>query len=152
MPRPAKPVELQSKHNTKSDIKKRQSVQNSLKGDSSCIVPPYKLSESQLNIFNKIRDVYNSVDLIGELDVYTLAEGAVVIDRLQQLEMMINNDPTLLTDKEIMMIRKGYTQDYYRLCNELGLSPQSRAKLGSLSLQKDKQNNDTLLQLLKGSG
>ena len=135
--------------NTKSDIKKRKSVQNSLKGDNSCIVPPYKLSDNQLNIFNKIRDVYDNVGLIGELDIYTLAEGAVVIDRLQQLEMMINDNPELLTDKDIMAIRKGYTQDYYRLCNELGLSPQSRAKLGSLSLQKDKQNNDALLTLLK---
>lgn len=150
MPRPAKPIELQSKHNTKADIQQRKSVQNSLKGDNACIVPPYKLSDSQLNIFNKIRDVYDNVGLIGELDVYTLAEGAVVIDRLQQLEMMINDNPELLTDKDIMSIRKGYTQDYYRLCNELGLSPQSRAKLGSLSLQKDKQNNDILLNILKG--
>ena len=136
--------------NTKSDIKKRKSVQNSLKGDSSCIVPPYKLSDSQLNIFNKIRDVYDKADLISELDIYTLAECAVVIDRLQQLEMMINDNPDLLVNKDIMSIRKGYTQDYYRLCNELGLSPQSRAKLGSLSLQKDKQNNDILLNILKG--
>lgn len=149
MPRPAKPIELQTCHNTKSDIQKRKSVQNVLKGDNACIVPPYKLSDSQLNIFNKIRDVYDNVGLIGELDVYTLAECAVVIDRLQVLEMMINDNPDLLTDKDIMSIRKGYTQDYYRLCNELGLSPQSRAKLGSLSLQKDKQNNDKLLTLLK---
>lgn len=150
MPRPAKPIELQSKHNTKADIQQRKSVQNSLKGDNACIVPPYKLSDSQLNIFNKIRDVYDNVGLIGELDIYTLAEGAVVIDRLQQLEMMINDNPDLLVNKDIMSIRKGYTQDYYRLCNELGLSPQSRAKLGSLSLQKDKQNNDILLNILKG--
>ncbi len=149
MSRPAKPIELQTCHNTKSDIQKRKSVQNVLKGDNACIVPPYKLSDSQLNIFNKIRDVYDNVGLIGELDVYTLAECAVVIDRLQVLEMMINDNPDLLTDKDIMSIRKGYTQDYYRLCNELGLSPQSRAKLGSLSLQKDKQNNDKLLTLLK---
>lgn len=149
MPRPAKPVELQTCHNTKSDIQKRKSVQNSLKGENACIVPPYRLSDSQLNIFNKIRDVYDKVDLIGELDIYTLAECAVVIDRLQVLEMMINDNPDLLTDKDIMAIRKGYTQDYYRLCNELGLSPQSRAKLGSLSLQKDKQSKDKLLTLLK---
>lgn len=149
MPRPAKPIELQTKHNTKSDIQKRKSIQNSLKGENACIVPPYRLSDSQLNIFNKIRDVYDKVDLIGELDIYTLAECAVVIDRLQVLEMMINDNPDLLTDKDIMTIRKGYTQDYYRLCNELGLSPQSRAKLGSLSLQKDKQNKDKLLTLLK---
>ncbi len=101
-------------------------------------------------IFCKIRDVYQKVDLLGELDCYVLAECAVVIDRLQQLEMLINNNPELLTDKDIMAIRKGYTQDYFRLCNELGLSPQSRAKLGSLSLQKDQQNNDVLLKILEG--
>ncbi len=149
MARPAKPIELQTRHNTKADKNARQQVQDSLKGDVEYVAPPYPLTDSQLLIFCRIRDVYQNVDLLGELDCYVLAECAVVIDRLQQLEMMINDNPDLLTDKDIMSIRKGYTQDYYRLCNELGLSPQSRAKLGSLSLQKDKQNNDKLLTLLK---
>lgn len=150
MARPAKPIELQTAHNTKSDIKQRKMAQNAIKGDCSAIVPPYRLSDSQLNIFNRIRDVYQKADLLGELDIYTLAECAVVIDRLQQIETKINDNPDLLLDKDVMSVRKGYTQDYYRLCNELGLSPQSRAKLGSLSLQKDKQDNDVLLTILKG--
>ena len=150
MARPAKPIELQSRHNTKADIEKRKKEQNKMKGNAVNVKPPYPLSKEQKKIFGKIKDIYQKTDILGELDCYILAEAAVVIDRLQQLEQMINNDVELLTDKDIMSIRKGYTQDYYRICNELGLSPQSRAKLGGLALARDKEETDPVLLLLKG--
>ena len=148
MARPAKLVETQTRHNTKADIEKRKRTQDNLKGDISNIKPPYPLSKEQKKIFNKIKNMFAKTELIGELDCYVLAEGAVVIDRLQQLEQMINGDPGLLIDKDVMSIRKGYTQDFFRICNELSLSPQARAKVGSIAATKDKEENDPLLKLL----
>lgn len=148
MARPAKLVETQTRHNTKADIEKRKQTQDNLKGDVSNVKPPYSLSKEQKKIFNKIKNMFAKTELIGELDCYVLAEGAVVIDRLQQLEQMINSDPDLLIDKDVMSIRKGYTQDFFRICNELSLSPQARAKVGSIAATKDKEENDPLLRLL----
>ncbi|MBQ8135354.1 MAG: phage terminase small subunit P27 family [Clostridia bacterium] len=149
MARPAKPIELQTRHNTKEEIDRRKKAQDRMKGKAVNVKPPYVLSKEQKKIFNKIKGIYEKSDVLGELDAYILAEAAVVIDRLQQLEQMINDNPDLLTDKDLMSIRKGYTQDYYRACNELGLSPQSRAKLSGLTAAKDKEESDPLLMILK---
>lgn len=149
MARPAKPIELQSRHNTKAEISKRKKVQDQLKGSAVNVKPPYPLNKEQKKIFSRIKKAYEKSDILGELDCYIIAEAAVVIDRMQQLEQMINNDPGLLTDKDVMSIRKGYTQDYLRVCNELGLSPQSRAKLSGLTAAKEREENDPLLQLLQ---
>ena len=48
-----------------------------------------------------------------------------------------------------MNARAKYTQDFYRGCNELGLSPQARAKM-AISLSK--QEEDPLTKLLAGDG
>lgn len=149
MARPAKPIELQTRHNTKEEIDRRKKAQDRMKGKAVNVKPPYALSKGQKKIFGKIKGIYEKCDVLGELDSYILAETAVVIDRLQQIEQMINDAPELLKDKDLMSIRKGYTQDYYRACNELGLSPQSRAKLSGLSAAKDKEENDPILMLFK---
>ena len=46
--------------------------------------------------------------------------------------------------------RKEYAANFFRICNELGLSPQSRAKLGSLAVKKDKADSDPILKLFGG--
>ena len=41
-------------------------------------------------------------------------------------------------------------KDFFRCCNELGLSPQSRAKLANINVQAAQQEEDPLLTLLRG--
>ena len=43
-----------------------------------------------------------------------------------------------------------YDSDFYRCCNELSLSPQSRAKISNLNLQAKEDSQDLLLQALAG--
>jgi len=40
---------------------------------------------------------------------------------------------------------------FYRCCNELSLSPQSRAKLGNINLQSKQEEEDPLLKVIGGS-
>ena len=44
--------------------------------------------------------------------------------------------------------RAKYQSDLWRGCNELCLSPQARAKIGSLAAQKQKEKKDPLLAAL----
>ena len=44
--------------------------------------------------------------------------------------------------------RQKYQSDLWRGCNELCLSPQARAKIGSLAAQKQKKEKDPLLAAL----
>lgn len=150
MARPAKPIELQARHNTKSEIETRQQAQDRLKGSGSIMEPPIQLTKRQADIFQTLQEVYDKAGVLGELDGFILAEGAVVIDRLREIEERINGDDRLLFNPDVRNARKEYATNFFRICNELGLSPQSRAKLGSLALKRDEAENDPILKLFGG--
>lgn len=149
MARPAKSVKTQTRHNTKADKSRREAVENALKGNGT-LTPPDYLTLEQAAIFEKIKAVLSQgADILGELDVYILSEAAITIDRLSQIDKQISTDSALILDKDVTMIRQKYVQDFFRCCNELCLSPQARAKIGSLNLQKSKEDSDPLLTILK---
>lgn len=147
MARPAKSIDVQSGAIRNDATQARRTTENTLKGEAVQIVPSFALSEEQTEIFKKIKSLFEKAGLLGELDCYVLTEGAVVIDRLQQIDLRINNDPDLLFDRDVCNTRKEYMQNFFRICNELSLSPQSRAKMGILALGKDKQEKDPILQI-----
>ena len=53
-------------------------------------------------------------------------------------------------DKRIMSTKEKYTKDFFRCCNELCLSPQSRAKIANISSQNNAYADDLLLRALRG--
>ena len=67
-----------------------------------------------------------------------------------EIEERINWDDRLLFNPDVRNARKEYATNFFRICNELGLSPQSRAKLGSLALKRDEAENDPILKLFGG--
>lgn len=140
MARPAKAVDTMSKHLTKAEKDMRIQTENKLKGSSDKITPPVYLSASQKKLFNYIAAELQNSSILGNLDVYILATCAIAIDRLQTIETMINKDINLLYDKEIMSAKDKYTKDLYRCCNELSLSPQSRAKMANINIQAKEEN------------
>lgn len=149
MARPAKPVSIISKNLTKEEKKARQEAEASIKGKSDNIKPPKYLSKSQKKIFRNIVDQLNSSNILSNLDVELLTTYSIAIDRLQTLESSANKDPNLLRDKDHMNAKKQYTADQFKCGSELGLSPQSRAKIGNINQETDKIKKDMLLNALK---
>lgn len=152
MARPAKAIDTQSRHNTKEEIKERKEVEKKLKGNADKVKPPRNLSENQKKIFKHIVKELEASEILNNLDVYVLTSAARAIDRLEYLESEIEKEPTLLFSKDVMKAKAEYTKDFFRCCNELSLSPQARAKIGSLSLQKKKEESSPLLKVLRGEG
>ena len=91
-----------------------------------------------------------SSGILGNLDIYILTTASIAIDRLQEIEIMINEDITNAFSNNVIGAKKKYTDDLYRCCNELSLSPQARAKLGNINIEAQKQKSDPLLQVLAG--
>jgi P27 family predicted phage terminase small subunit len=147
--RPSKDVNLMSKHLTKEEKENRLEQQEQLKGRADNINPPEYLSENQIALFNYIKSELEESKLLCNLDVYILASCAIAIDRLQFIESKINKNPGLLMQNQIMSAKDKYTKDFYRCCNELSLSPQSRAKLGNINSKAKEVKGDPLLQALK---
>jgi P27 family predicted phage terminase small subunit len=150
MARPTKSVKTMSKNLTKEEKNARLEAEEKLKGGADNISPPTHLNARQKKIFSNIVDEMKASGILGNLDVHILGVCAIAIDRIQQIEKMINKDLGKILDKNLMSAKDKYTKDFFRCCNELSLSPQSRAKLGNINVQAKQQEDDPLLKLLKG--
>ena len=140
-----------SKNLTTEERNTRLSVEESVKGRGDRIDPPDYLNKTQRKIFRYIVKELSEADILGNLDVYILGTAAVAIDRMQSIEQQINQDSELLSNPTFMSSKEKYSRDFYRCCNELCLSPQSRAKIAGLQVQKEKGENP-LLKALREDG
>lgn len=149
MARPCKPIETQTRHNTKEEIEARKKQEEKLKGLTDKIKPPKHLNKDQKKIFKYIVDELKASGILSNLDIYVLATCSIAISRLTEIEKQINEDITNLWDKTLMSSKDKYTKDFFRCCNELSLSPQARAKIGSLALQAKEKEEDPLIKALR---
>lgn len=151
MGRPCKTIDSQSRHNTKEEIEKRKAIEDAIKGsDDKVINPPGYLSEGQKEVYSYIINELAETGILRNLDVYILAVCAIAVDRLITIEKIINKKPSAITNSNLMSAKDKYTKDFYRCCNELSLSPQSRAKLGSLAVANKEKKEDPVLKALNG--
>lgn len=152
MARPCKSAKVLTEcSQTKEELQNRIDKENSLKGSGENINPPDYLNKNQVDLFNYIKQELEASDILGNLDVYILAKCAIAIDRLQEIEKKVNEKPQLMFRKEVMSTKDKYDKDFYRCCNELSLSPQSRAKLSNINLQAKADDEDPLLKILRGN-
>lgn len=141
MARPCKPASLLTEcSQTKAEIQARIDNEKKLKGDVSGLRPPKHLSREQKKIFKEIVKKLEASQILSDKDIYLLAEFSVAIDRLQEVERRINEEPALLFDQKVMSTKDKYTKIFFRGCNELGFSPQSRAKIANINMQEEKEN------------
>ena len=150
MARPCKPIETQSRHNTKKEIEERKKQEEMIKGLADKIKPPGYLNKEQKKIIRYIVDQLKASGILSNLDIYVLSTCSIAISRLVDIEKKINEDIKNLWDKDLMSSKDKYTKDFFRCCNELSLSPQARAKIGSLALQAKVKEEDALIKALKG--
>lgn len=147
MGRPAKSVNSLQKNLTQAEKSAREEMEKNLRGKSNKLKPPAYLTKPQKKIFKYIISELDESKLLGNLDVFILAKTAVTIDQLQTFDRQSNENTSLLLDVPFRMGRAEATKDFFRCCNELCLSPQSRAKL-SISALKNEGEPKTLLDLI----
>lgn len=136
MARPAKPVSVSSKHFTKEERNEREAIEKRIRGGKTKVICPSNLQPNQKRIFKRIVKELSGSDILGSLDTYLLSTAAICIDRMHFIEAQINEHPDMLMSSPLMNALKKYTDMFFRCCNELGLSPQSRAKFANLMAAK----------------
>lgn len=138
MARPTKSAAVTVGHFTSGELNSRLEGEEKLRGAADRLRPPSYLTREQKKIFRFIADNLKESGILGNLDVYVLTECCISIDRMQKIEQRINEnaeiDPTLVTVKE------KYVKIFFRCCNELSLSPQSRAKLANMGAKSEQRN------------
>ena len=146
MARPTKAAATTVGHFTSEELKKRKSNEELLKGTASDIEPPEYLTESQRSIFQYIVTNLEASEILGNLDVYVLTECSICIDRMQEIERTINEAGSIIPS--LVRLKETYTKAFFRYCNELSLSPQSRAKLANINLQASNEENPLIKALM----
>lgn len=147
MARPAKAIDVATGARTKEEIQARQEMESALRGAGAPVCPDW-LSDAQRAIFLEICTHYAEAGILSGLDYMSLSSFAVAVDRLHDIEIMVNEEPGLLMDSKLMTARKNYEATMWRGCSEFCLSPQARAKIGSLATAKAKEQSDPLLAVL----
>ena len=137
MARPTKAANLTSGVYRKDVLDARKANEEMLKGEANVIKPPSYLSAAQKRIFRYIVSGLEASGILGNLDVYVLAECSICIDRMQTIEKDMNKNGL---DPNLVKVKDSYTKAFFRYCNELSLSPQSRAKLANINLQAKDEN------------
>jgi len=145
--RPAKPARLLTdKSQTKAEIAERERIEKKLRGENVKLTPPKDMTPEQKKIFRKIVGMLKESEVLGSADIYILTSTAIAIDRINTIEQMVNDKPELLRSPGLMGTKSRYTSEFFRGCNELGLSPQSRAKLANIKAAKKEE--DPLMKIL----
>ena len=150
MARPAKSVKVKTGAIAGGEEALRGGIEDRLRGQAAQPEPPEHLPEEQREIFRYIVEQLRDSEILSRLDVYVLESTAVAIARVRQINARINDDPSLLSDGSLQNARAKYQTDMWRGASELCLSPQARAKIGSLAAQAAKSREDPLLKLLSG--
>lgn len=141
MARPAKSVGTIRKNMTREEIEQRKETENRTRGKNEKLIPPLYLSDSQKFIFDYIMAEMQEANILGNLDLFILSQTAIAIDRLQTFEKKANENAALIIDNSFRLSRDMYSKEFMRCCNELCLSPQSRAKLSIANINPQKKKN-----------
>ena len=147
MARPAKSVRAKTGTITKEEEAQRLELEDKLKGKRDKLIPPLYLTDSQMDIFNYIMGELQEADILGNLDLFILAQTAIAVDRIQDLDRQANDKKELLFENAFRQARAEASKEYVRCCNELGLSRQSRAKL-SIAKVKPGEKKKTIMDLI----
>lgn len=148
MPRKAKPVSTMDRHNTKKEIAVRQGVETRLQGDTSVVCPDYLTNEQRM-VFESVVKHYIEAGILSSVDSMALSVFCVAINRLFEIEAQINKGERDPFDSKVVAARSKYEATVRWGCAEFCLSPQARAKIGSLFAAKTKDIEDPLLEALK---
>ena len=105
MARPAKTVKAKTGTITKEEEAQRLQIEDKLRGKNDKLVPPLYLTESQMAIFNYIMEELQEADILGNLDLFILAQTAIAVDRLQELDQQANQNKDRLFENAFRQAR-----------------------------------------------
>ncbi|MBY6836924.1 P27 family phage terminase small subunit [Clostridium botulinum] len=151
MARPCKSAKILTEcSQTKEEINSRIEKEKLIRGNANNIIPSMPLTESQYKLFEFIVDELKASEILSNIDKFLLTKAAIAIDRLHYIESLVNQKQNLLFNKDVMSKKDSYDKDFYRCCNELCLSPQSRAKIANININTKNAEEDAVIKALRG--
>ena len=162
MAAPRKPASLkQGKSESKAQLKIRAEQEEKLKGNTNLFKDvPDHLDELAQEYYQFMVTELEISDILSNLDIPLLEQTADCLSKMRQADSIINEQGIIIEQidragNEIIKehpavgTKQKYLNQFRALSNQLGLSPASRASLAGMKLDKQEEDEDPLLQLLK---
>ena len=105
MARPAKAVSTLSKKLSKEDAAAREAAEAKISTGEPPTPPDY-LTDAQREIFETVCTDLKESSILCSIDNYVLANFAIAVDRLQNIERSINAMPEKMLEKSVKKVRK----------------------------------------------
>lgn len=161
--RPRKPSSLKKgKSESKEQLAKREEIERQLMGNSDDVksIPEY-LNEEEKVYYKWLVNEIEICGLITNLDKPLLEQTANCLWVMNQCDEHIRKNGILIQkvdkfglieEKEnpSIKIKLSYQTKYASLCNQLGLSPASRAALASRKMEAKENDEDPVIKVLRG--
>jgi len=127
----------------KEQRRRRIEIEEALRGEHNNVKPPKHLTPKQKRIFKQYKELLEKLDLLSNADVYILTQTSIAIDRIENIDAIINNNPGELYNKQLTKARKQYAEEYHICLRELCLNAKTK-------LIPAKKEDDILLKILRG--
>lgn len=152
MARPCKSGNVFLGKHGKEKLNARLKEEEKLKGSDVNLKPSKNLTKNQKAIFKFIVNMLKDTNVLGGIDIYVLERTCCCIDTIQQCENILNSQGLFDiagNPHPAFKMKKEELSNFFRLINELSLSPQARAKIANLNVQFKREEDDLLLKELR---
>jgi P27 family predicted phage terminase small subunit len=160
--RPNKPASLLTGHNENKDDKEiRAEVEKRLSGNDDLLnqIPEYLEPLAQTYYQFLVNELKIS-DILSNLDIPLLEQTADCLSKMRQCDEIINQEGLIINQidrygneqiKEHPAVgtKQKYLNQFRALSTQLGLSPAARAALAGMKIEKNKEELDPVLQILR---
>ena len=151
-----KPAELMTSHLSKSEIETRKKAENKLKcNDNKVYITPKDITPEEQLLYKSLASELKASNILSNLDIPLLKTTVNAINLMNKCRQDIAVNGLLLKKEDGSTYRNPSTtifKDYnviFNKCQEqLGLSPQARAKLAQLNIKAQEEAEDPVLKLL----
>lgn len=163
MSRARKPALLKQGHSeSKEALAKRAKFEEDLKGNIDKFKDiPEHLDEMAQQYYLFLVTELEISDILSNLDIPLLEQTADCLSKMRQSDEIINRDGIIIgipdrygnvTLKEHPAVgtKQKYLNQFRAMSQQLGLSPASRAQLAGMKIEEKENEEDPLLQILKG--
>lgn len=163
MARAKKPASLKKgQSESLAEKKHRQEIEEALKGadDKVFKVPAYLTKDEKL-YYKFLIDNLEISGLLCNLDIPLLEQTSNCLYVMRQCDDAIRKEGILiqsfdkygnekLIQNPAIKVKLDFMTKYNQLCNQLGLSPSSRASLAGKQIDAQQESEDPVLKLLRG--
>ena len=150
-----KPLKLTSKHLTKDEKQAREEAEARLKVDDTEVYkcPETLTTDEEKALYDTLVNNFKASGILCDLDIYLLEQTVISIIGMRDCQYAIRKEGVITNDGKknpAITAYKDFNGIFNNCCNQLGLSPQSRAKLGNINLDAIKVEQDPVNKALKG--